>query len=196
MLTYPREGPETIGVITMNARTIVTSLALSLSLVAIAPRTAHPQASATVSCRVLENGAPASGTMVIRSGQQQVATGACGAPVSVRAGAYEVVIRLDGALDRPEQIKNVTVGAAGTSTVSADFPTAILEVRITSGGQRAAGMATLTRAGQQIGTLGSGVAGHLSAGTYDIVARYRTQERRFDAITLAPGQRRALSAAF
>jgi hypothetical protein len=52
------------------------------------------------------------------------------------------------------------------------------------------------RNGERVGTLGSGVSGHLSAGTYDIVARYRGAEQRFDAVTLAPAERRSLAATF
>jgi hypothetical protein len=33
-------------------------------------------------------------------------------------------------------------------------------------------------------------------GTYDVVVRYRTSERRFEGVTLGPGERRVLSAAF
>jgi len=61
--------------------------------------------------------------------------------------------------------------------LKADFPTATLEVRIASSGRRAAGMAVIKRNGQQLGTLGSGVAAHLSTGTYRILVRYRTQEK-------------------
>lgn len=154
------------------------------------------QGPGTIACQIRENGGPASGTILVRQGGRQVADGSCASPLSLPAGTYDVTLRLDGALDRPEQTRRVTLGAGQTEQVSADFSTAILEVRITAEGRRAAGMAIITRNGERIGTLGSGVAGHVSAGTYDVVVRYRTQERRFDGVALARGQRRALSASF
>ncbi len=154
------------------------------------------QGPGQISCRITENGGGASGTVIVRQNGRQIATGSCGSSLPVPAGTYEVTLRLDGALDRPEQTRRVTVASGATEQVTADFSTAILEVRVTAGGRRAAGMAIITRNGQRIGTLGSGVAGHVSAGTYDVVVRYRTSERRFDAVTLARGQRRALSASF
>ena len=154
------------------------------------------QARGRISCRITENGGAASGTITITKGGQEVSAGACGSPIAVPAGAYEVVLGLDGAIDRPEKTLQVTVAPGATGLAAADFQTAILEVRIEAGGRRAAGMATIFRNGERVGTLGSGVSGHLSAGTYDIVAKYRNSEQRFDAVTLAPGERRALSATF
>lgn len=166
------------------------------ALTAVAPGVQAQRGSGRVLCEITENGGSASGTVTLRSGGRTVGSGPCGEALSVPAGSYEAVVQLDGALDRPEQRRRVTVAAGATERVTADFSTAILEVRITAGGRRAAGMAIITRNGQRIGTLGSGVSGHLSAGTYDVVIRYRTEERRFDGVTLARGQRRALSAAF
>ena len=154
------------------------------------------QARGRVACRITENGGAASGTISVRRDGQEVSAGTCGAPVALPAGSYEVVLGLDGAIDRPEKTVAVTVAPGATATASADFQTAILEVRIEAGGRRAAGMATIFRNGERVGTLGSGVSGHLSAGTYDIVAKYRSSEQRFDAVTLAPAERRALSASF
>jgi len=154
------------------------------------------QARGRIACRILENGGAASGTITIRKDGAEVSSGTCGAPTAVPAGSYEVVLGLDGAIDRPVRTVQVTVAPGATGTASADFQTAILEVRIEAGGRRAAGMATIFRNGERVGTLGSGVAGHLSAGTYDIVAKYRSSEQRFDAVTLAPAERRALSATF
>lgn len=154
------------------------------------------QARGRIACRILENGGAASGTITIRKDGAEVSSGTCGAPTPVAPGSYEVVLGLDGAIDRPVRTVQVTVDPGATGTASADFQTAILEVRIEASGRRAAGMATIFRNGERVGTLGSGVAGHLSAGTYDIVAKYRSAEQRFDAVTLAPAERRALSATF
>lgn len=150
-----------------------------------------------VICEIQENGAAASGTVSIRRNGQEIGAGACnGEVVSVPAGSYDAVLKLDGALDRPEQSRPVTVQAGQASRVRADFATAILEVRIMAGGRRAAGMAVLFRNGQRVGQIGSGVSAHVSAGTYDVVAQYRNQEQRFDGVALVPGQRRSLSAEF
>jgi len=154
------------------------------------------QARGRIACRITENGGAASGTMRVRKDGTDVGAGPCGEPLSVPPGHYEVMLGLDGALDRPTQTVSVDVGAGGTGVAAADFQTAILEVRIEAEGRRAAGMATIFRNGERVGTLGSGVSGHLSAGTYDIVARHRGAEQRFDAVTLAPAERRSLAATF
>ena len=52
-------------------------------------------------------------------------------------------------------------------------------------------MAVIRKDGKQIGTLGSGVAAHLSAGSYEVVARYRSQEKRFDDVQIKKGERTA-----
>ena len=90
----------------------------------------------------------------------------------------------------------MNIRAGGTESVQADFATGILEVNIQSGGRRAAGMAVISRGGRRVGTLGSGVSGHLSAGTYDVVVQYRSEERRFDGVSITRGQQRTLDANF
>jgi hypothetical protein len=175
---------------------IQTIMAITaFTLVLTATPSVHAQQGRIV-CRITENGGAATGTAIVRQNGREVATGSCSTPIAVPAGAYDVTLRLDGALDRPEQTRRVTVAGGQAANATADFSTAILEVRITANGRRAAGMAIITRNGQRIGTLGSGVPAHISAGTYDVVVRYRTTERRFDAVSLARGQRRALSADF
>lgn len=149
-----------------------------------------------VTCRVQENGDAASGTMSVRSGGREVASGSCGSPLAVDPGSYQVVVRLDGALDQPEQTRSARVRAGATETVTVDFPTGTLTVKVEAGGRRAAAMATIYQGGKRIGTLGSGVAGHLSAGTYDVVVRYRTAEKRFENVTVSRGRDRTLQANF
>lgn len=180
-------------------RTLHTaSFAAALGVVGLAGGSSAQQAPAggRVTCEALENGAAALGTASVRIGAREIATGACGTPIAVPAGSYTVVVRLDGALDKPEQTSSVTVAAGATQHVRANFATAIIDVRIEAQGRRAAGLAKIFRDGEEIGTLGNGVSAHVSAGTYDIVVRYRTQEQRFDAIQLAPSERRTLSATF
>ena len=150
----------------------------------------------SVSCEILENGQPASGTVALLAGEKEVAQGSCGKPLSVPPGDYTAVLSLDGALDGPQERKPVTVKASGTAKISADFATGLLEVRIKSQGRDTAGMAVIRKGGTQIGTLGSGVAAHLSAGTYEVVARYRTQQRAFPDVAIKKGDRTVLEAAF
>jgi len=160
--------------------------------------TAHADANGRVTCEILENGHSASGVVAILSlkDEKEVATSSCGRELSVAAGDYVAALRLDGALDGPEQRQPISVKAGSTQKLHADFPTATLEVRIASSGRRAAGIAIIKRNGQQLGTLGSGVAAHLSTGTYHIFVRYRAQEKDLGEIVLPPGQQRALDAVF
>jgi hypothetical protein len=149
-----------------------------------------------VTCVVLENGAPASGTLSLRKDGAQIAQGVCAQPITAPAGSYTAVISLDGALDSPEQSQPVSVTVGGNTEVKADFSTGILQVFIDSDGKQAAGMAVIRRDGRQVGTLGSGVAAHLSAGTYEVVARYRTDKKSFDTVVIERGKQRVLNASF
>jgi hypothetical protein len=201
MVCRPRRSPSQIPMATVLLGALFLG-AMPARLRAAPPSAPLPldarsaQARGRVACRVTENGSAASGTMTVRKDGAEIASGSCGDPLSVPPGSYEVALGLDGALDRPTQIVRIDVAPGGTGLATADFQTAILEVRIEAEGRRAAGMATIFRNGERVGTLGSGVAGHLSAGTYDIVARYRGAEQRFDAVTLAPAERRSLTATF
>jgi hypothetical protein len=149
-----------------------------------------------VLCDVTENGQPASGTLTVLSGETEVATGPCGKPLSVAAGEYTAVIELDGALDGPKQRQPLTVQGGKVAPLKGEFATGLLEVRIKSQGRDTAGMAIIRKDGTQIGTLGSGVAAHLSAGRYEIVARYRSQQKAFAEVVITAGQRTVLDAAF
>lgn len=150
----------------------------------------------SVLCEILENGQPASGMVVLLQGETEVGRGSCGRPISVPAGEYIAVLSLDGALDGPERRMPVSAQAGRPAKLSADFPTGLLEVKIRSQGRDTAGMAVIRKDNRQIGTLGSGVAAHLSAGTYQVVARYRTQQKGFDAVQIQKGQRTVLDVAF
>lgn len=149
-----------------------------------------------VICEITENGESASGTISLQKNGQEVASATCGKEAVVEAGSYSAVIRLDGALDGPSQTKSVTISSNGKESVKADFATGTLEVRIAAQGRRAAGMAVIKKNGVQIGTLGSGVAAHLSAGTYQVIARYRAFEKSLGDVTVTAGQKLALDAAF
>lgn len=150
-------------------------------------------AQARVDCVATENGQPAAGTMAITRGGAAIGNGACGRPVTVPPGTYDVRVQVDGVLDRPDQTRSVTVAAGHLETVRVDFPTGILEVSVTSGGRRAAAQAVVIQNGREIGPVSAGVGAHLSVGSYDIVVRYRGQERRMTAISIAPSQRRTVS---
>jgi hypothetical protein len=177
----------------------VLSVLFALAFPAFSPatdRAAAEEASGRVTCTIQENGEEASGVVSVQREGKEVASGSCGKELSLPAGTYIAVLGLDGALDGPEQQKPLTVKKGETARLDANFATGILEVRIASQGKRAAGMAIIKRDGKQIGTLGSGVAAHLSAGTYEVVARHRTQEKAFGAVSVPAGQRITLDAAF
>ncbi len=104
-------------------------------------------------------------------------------------------MRLDGTLDNPSKSFGIEVSAGKTSPVSAGFETGVLEVRIETKGQRGTGIVTVNRGRKRIGTLGSGVAARLSAGSYEVVVRLGGEERRY-TVDLRPGQRRLVRAQF
>jgi hypothetical protein len=150
-----------------------------------------------VSCEIMENGKPASGTLVVLHDDKEIARGTCGKPIGVPTGEHVAVLALDGALDAPEQRQPLRVsGSDKAQKLVADFSTGLLEVHITSQGHDTAGMAIIRRDGRQVGTLGSGVSAHLSTGSYAVVARYRAQERRFDTVQIQKDQRTVLNATF
>ena len=171
-----------------------TLIAVSTLLVASSVQAA---ANGHVRCQVTENGKAAQGTLLLSQDGHEVARAACGSDaLSVPAGEYVASIQLDGALDSPEARKPVTVNAGQTAQVSNDFATGTLEVRIQNDGRRAAGMAQILRNGGKVGTLGSGVSGHLSAGTYEVVARYRDNEQRVANVVVKAGENRVVNVAF
>jgi len=171
-------------------------LALLLPLVLLLALPALAAGGASVTCEILENGKPASGTIVVLQGDAEVGRGSCGKPLSVPPGEYSALLSLDGALDGPEQRQSLSAQANKPAKLSADFPTGLLEVKISSQGKDAAGMAVIRKQGKQIGTLGSGVAAHLSAGAYQVVARHRAQQRAFEDVQIRKGERTVLDASF
>jgi hypothetical protein len=173
----------------MRSHLALLALVLAFGLAATA------SAQSRVRCQVDENGAPAQARIDLSSQGRVVASGSCANPVAVPAGSYSATITLEGVLDRPTQTVQVTVPANGEGIARASFATSILEVVFTAGGQSANGTAILRRDGRDIGTLGTRVPVRVSAGSYQLVARYRTQERTF-ALTLAPAQRRSVRATF
>src|SRR5690606_10182932 len=138
---------------------------------------------------------PAIASVEVRQAGQVVASGSTASPIQLPAGTYDVTLTLDGALDRPTRSVRVEVPEGGMATARASFSTAILEVRFTQARPGVPALPTIRQGERVIGTLGSGVTARVSAGTYQIDARYRTEQRSY-TVTLAPGQRRALSAAF
>lgn len=149
-----------------------------------------------LTCEIHENGSPASGTVSLLKDGSEVSRGVCGKPIAVPAGEYTAVFSLDGALDGPEQRQPLTTAAGKTSKLSADFATGLLEVKIQSQGHDTAGMAVIRKSDHQVGTLGSGVTAHLSVGTYQVVARYRAQQKTFDNVAITKGQRTQLDVSF
>jgi len=180
----------------MTRSALTYYLHISLLVSAAIPGFALAEGTGKVSCNITENGQPASGVISVQKDGNEIATTSCGRELSVPVGNYVAALRLDGAFDGPEQRQNIEVKVGGAQKLSADFSTGIIEVRITSGGRRAAGMAVIKRKGQQLGTLGSGVTAHVSAGTYRILVRYRGQEKDLGDVTLGSAQRLSLDAAF
>lgn len=176
-----------------RARLVLTSAAASL--LAAAPALAGGGQS-KLSCEITENGGAASGAIVVLDGTMQIASGSCGKPLAVPAGEHVAVLTLDGALDAPEQRQPFKLEADKTAKLSADFATGRLEVRITSRGHDTAGMAVIRKDGRQIGTLGSGVEAHLSVGSYEVIARYRSQEKRFAQVSIEKNKASVLDASF
>jgi hypothetical protein len=163
----------------------------------VALLTASPAAADTaVQCEILENGEAASGTMLVLDGTKEVAEGTCGKPLSLPAGTYTAVLRLDGAIDGPEQRMPLVVGKDAPKPLKADFATGTVEVKVTSESKAAAGMAIIRKDGKQIGTLGSGVPAHLSAGTYDIEVRHRAASKTLSAVVIAKGDKKSLEVSF
>jgi hypothetical protein len=176
----------------MTLRTLPALLSIAL----FAPALAVAAPPTGVQCEITENGQPASGTVSVLREGSSVAEGSCGKPLALQPGSYEAVLRLDGAMDGPERRMPLEVATGKTTKLATDFATGVLEVKITSEGRAAAGMAILRKDGKQIGTLGSGVPGHLSVGTYDVVVRHRAVEKSFPAVVIARGERKTLEASF
>lgn len=159
---------------------------------AVTPAPARP---GQLRCVAEENGAHAAASFEMKQNGQTVAQGSCESPVELPPGAYVAHITLETALDRPTRAVPVQVAEGGVVTARASFQTAILEVRFTDERAPVHGLAMVRQGGRTLGTLGSGVTARVSAGTYEIVARHRTEDRTY-TVSLAPGQRRALRAAF
>jgi hypothetical protein len=180
----------------MSRSTLTSYLRIALVLCVGAPSLALAEGTGKVVCAITENGQTATGVISVQKDGNEIATTSCGRELSVPVGKYVVALRLDGTFDGPEQRQNIEVKPGALQKLSADFDTGVLEVRITSRGRRAAGMAVIKRNNQQLGTLGSGVTAHVSAGTYRILVRYRTQEKDLGDVVIGPGQRLSLDAAF
>jgi hypothetical protein len=165
------------------------------ALALLDPGSAAEAQSGAIRCTITENGIPAHGTLVVEREGRRIGGGPCGEALSVPEGKCRVTVMLDGPLDNPAKSVEVQVGAGKVAPVAVDFPTGVLEVRIEAKGQGGTGMVILNRGAKRIGTLASGVATRLSAGSYEIIVRLGGQERRY-AIDLRAGQRRIVRAQF
>lgn len=180
----------------MSIRPALMLGASALALGTYAPSTDAQARRGRIACTVLDNGAPASGTMAIHRGSRQVQEGPCGHPVELPPGAYEVEVQLDGALDRPTQRRPTRVKPGNTSEVKGRFATGTLRVMVRARGRRAAAMAVIFKEGRRVGTLGSGVSAHLSAGKYEVEVRHRTEKRRFEDVAVRKAKARTLDVTF
>ena len=175
-------------------RAALCALVLVLG-VSVGASAALAQAGA-VRCIVTANGAPATGTITLVREGERVEGGSCDQQFRVPAGEYAAVVRLDGALDHPSREKSIRVVMGETAVVKVNFKTAVLQVDIKTKSRGGAAMVMVLKGGKKIGTLGSGVAAHITAATYDVVVRYGGQEQRFEKVKLRPGQHRILRAQF
>lgn len=151
----------------------------------------------SIKCEISTNNETAFGTFAVLDGIRELGNGQCGQDtVQAPPGKYTVVVKLDGALDGPEQRVPVEVDKGKPTVVKADFAMGSLTVQIQREGRRAAGVAIVRRSGKQVGTLGSGVAAQLSVGSYEVVVRYRDQEKVFADVKIEAGKAQSLEASF
>ena len=160
------------------------------------PKPEIPSGEATVDATAYENGAYAPARIVVWEHGNHVLTTTSGTPFRLTADTYDIAVVLDEVLDRPYQAYRLLVAPDQDVSIGAQFETGILEVRVMHDGQVAAGRADVVRHGQVVGTMGSCVARRLSAGTYDVAVHYRTETVLYQAVHLAPAQRRALTVHF
>ncbi len=179
-----------------GARRVTSTAALTAAVLTFFGSGTAQAQSGEIRCSVTENASPARGTIVIAQNGREVGGGSCGgAAISAPVGKCKVTVRLDGTLDNPSKSVDIQVIAGKVTPVAVDFQTGTLEVRIEAKGQRGTGLVTVNRGSQRIGTLGSGVAARLSAGSYEVVVRLGGEERRYP-IDLRAGQRRMVRAQF
>lgn len=176
-------------------RSRVSCQALALTAALFADPGAVAAQTGQIFCSATENGTPSRGTVEVEQAGRKVAAGSCDGKLDVPAGKSKVTVRLDGTLDNPAKSVEVEVLAGKATPVTVDFETAVLEVRIEAKGQQGTGLVSVSRGSQRIGTLGSGVAARLSAGSYEVLVRLGGQEKRY-AVELRPGQRRMVRAQF
>jgi hypothetical protein len=170
-----------------------TLLSLGLFLL-VSP--ALGQAPAHVDCSPTENGKPASGSLRVLDGDRELAKGTCGKGADVPAGAYDVVVALDGAADAPDYHERVTLAAGQAKKVAARFETGELLVQVSRGGRRGVATVRVLRSGKAVATLSAGVASRLSTGTYSVEVESRGEKRTFETVTVSAGERRAISVEF
>lgn len=155
-------------------RTIITGVLAVVWLLACVPATdvAAQGQSGTLSCRVTNNGAPATASIRIQKADGSSQEGSCGRPVTLAAGTHQVTVRLDGALDRPEQTQSVTISAGQTSEISASFRTGEVIVRVQAAGRPVPAMLELLRDGTRVATFAAGVKSQLSVGRFTVRVRF------------------------
>jgi hypothetical protein len=167
---------------------------ITLALAGLSGRRAGAAAPAKVDCEVQENGKPALASLRVMAGETQIAKGSCGRPVEVPAGSYDLWVVLDGAVDSPVSKQHVELKEGGSTKAKASFETGEILVELTRDGRRTVGTIKLLRGAEVLATLTPGVANHVSAGTYSVEIESKGTRRTLDAVTVARGERRRLSA--
>src|ERR1700759_1024635 len=94
---------------------------LCLAVVLFAAPRAHAESNGKVLCEITENGVAASGVISVQLNGKEIATGSCGRELSLAAGKYTAALRLDGALDGPEQRQPLSIKVGELTRPHADF---------------------------------------------------------------------------
>lgn len=152
--------------------------------------------SARIDCEIRENGKPSLGSFRLLAGDTQIAKGSCGRPQDVPAGAYDILLSLDGAVDAPLAKQRVDVRVGELTKAQASFETGEILVELTRDGRRTVGTIRLLRNKEPVATLTAGVANRVSAGTYSVEIESRGTRRVLEGVSVARGARRSLNEDF
>ncbi|HEY2732358.1 MAG TPA: hypothetical protein VGI70_00155, partial [Polyangiales bacterium] len=105
----------------MTKKHEILSSMCAIALVWASAGTVAAEGVGRIWCDVTENGQSASGVVSLQQKGREVASAACGKEFSAPIGSYVAAVRLDGALDGPEQRQSVVIDANGLTKLQADF---------------------------------------------------------------------------
>ena len=115
--------------------------AVALGLIAVASlallQDAWAQASGSIRVTVRADGQPAKAQVKVMTAaveSQEVASGEAGAPISVPAGRYDVLVTCTELLDHPtQQLRDVEVGGGATVERELSFPAGTVTLHVKKG---------------------------------------------------------------